>query len=145
MTIPYTDDDVYGQSYPPSLWMGQPEISGAVPGQPGYFTDQYGNEYPPAPTTIDGLIMLVPMTGEPAWTVPGDYVMLGDESTAWWDGEQWQPGTVPAAADPVPDASWTIAQLDEYAARQDPPVVFPSGATKATRLAILQDPATGGE
>lgn len=41
-----------------------------------------------------------------------------------------------------PDESWTVADIDEWAAKQVPPVEFPSDATKkADKLAFLNTPA----
>lgn len=95
MTIPYTDSDRFGQSYPPSLWTppapsGPPAIAVPIPGTPGHYDDQYGDEWTGAlPPNLAALEVMFDATYQsPAWDA-GDSVPLGDGSEAYWDGSEF--------------------------------------------------------
>src|SRR5690606_15161076 len=45
-----------------------------------------------------------------------------------------------------PDESWTVAQIEDWAGKQEPAIVFPADATKkADQLAFLNKPADEAE
>lgn len=46
-------------------------------------------------------------------------------------------GSEVAAELEVPDDSWTVPQIDRWAADQKPPIVFPEKARKADKLALI--------
>lgn len=76
---------------------GDIEATGVVAGAPGSFTPA-GAVVPvdlPAlsahPNVGDTALV---SAAEPAWDTTGDYIVLGDESHAWWDGTNWQAGEV---------------------------------------------------
>lgn len=85
----------FDQSYPPSLWAGV-AATGAVAGTPGTFTPQ-GASLPA--TGNPGMLTLMadPVTAWPA----GSYVVAGDGTEWYWDGEAWAQGRAPVAA-PAP-------------------------------------------
>lgn len=37
----------------------------------------------------------------------------------------------------IPDMSWTVAEIEDWAAQQDPPIVFPDRAKKPEKIAII--------
>lgn len=66
------------------------DATGATAGSPGYFT--------PSGTLLPaGLAALSAVTASPAtaWT-KGQYVTLGDDSSAYWGGSAWASGVAPA-------------------------------------------------
>ena len=81
----------YDQSYPPSLWTPVPiPATGVTPGIPGSFT-------PPGcdiPANITALRTMGPLGETIAWTV-GQYVVLGDNTHAYWGGTIWAVGEAP--------------------------------------------------
>lgn len=63
--------------------------TGADAGAPGTFTPE-GSHTPADLAALDG----VTANPETAWTT-GQHVVLGDTSTAYWDGTAWVAGTAP--------------------------------------------------
>lgn len=59
--------------------------SGAVAGNPGYFTPSGAA----IPYDIDELNATVDLTPAPAWDVQYYHVVLGDGSKAYWNGTTW--------------------------------------------------------
>lgn len=46
--------------------------------------------------------------------------------------------TTPAEEEPeLPNSKWTVPQIDEWAGKQDPPIVFDEGAVKADKLRAI--------
>lgn len=81
-------------------------------------------------------------------SISGGYIVRADVAEAWQgtlpaddevdtggeaDGDA--SGTTPDA--PKPDETWTVAQIDEWAENQDPPITFEAGAKKADKLAVI--------
>lgn len=66
--------------------------TGVTPGAPGEFTPS-GADVPADLSELSGLGAL----GQTDAWEEGDYVVLGDESHAYWDGADWQSGEAPAA------------------------------------------------
>jgi hypothetical protein len=64
------------------------EPTGVTPGTPGSFTPA-GSTPPEDLTALQALGALGETT---AWTT-GEYVVLGDASSAYWDGDSWESGT----------------------------------------------------
>jgi len=71
--------------------------------------------------------------GDVAADVPTDVPAEGDEADEATEDE---------TEAERPDESWTVAQIDEWAGKQDPAVEFPADVTKkADKLAFISTPA----
>ena len=66
-----------------------PAATGATAGTPGTWTP--AGSTPPADLAAAGAVTASPAT---AW-LTGEHVVLGDASSAYWDGAAWVPGTAP--------------------------------------------------
>lgn len=67
--------------------------SGVTPGAPGVFTPETCT----IPATLAALTALGPLGETVAW-LPGQYVVLGNASEAYWNGTAWTVGRTPALA-----------------------------------------------
>lgn len=74
----------------------------------------------------------------------GDATELVAEPVVESSDEAESPDGTPVEVltEPGLDESWTVAQIEEWAARQEPPIVFPSEATtKAKKIQFINKPA----
>lgn len=85
-----------------SCTANEPLPTGVVAGSPGYFTPDYAR----LPGNLNELRSLGALGQTSAWT-EGQHVLLGDSSSAHWDGTSWQSGRAPAPPPPEPDPPTT--------------------------------------
>lgn len=78
-----------GGSVYPKIFLFSP--TGVLANSPGTFTPSGSND-PPNLASLQALGALGETT---AWT-EGQYVILGDDSHAYWDGDSWEEGEAPA-------------------------------------------------
>jgi hypothetical protein len=65
-------------------------LTAVTGGTPGAYVPTNGN----TPADLDALIALGPLGNTTAWTA-GQYIVLGDNSDAYWDGTEWKVGRAP--------------------------------------------------
>lgn len=82
----------YDTSYPPSLWL---VVSGVVLGSPGSFTPASAD----IPADLAALNALGSLGQTTPWNV-ADYIVLGDDSEATWNGVAW---VVRVVTEPEPE------------------------------------------